>query len=110
MRQIIIDELSREEQANIDSYLKRTTITGLIDGMYWLPLPGNILEDAQDGHSKCGPFLFAIELQEKKMIVELLVRSQSNLHCSCTSYATVIQRNFLLKFIDTLLMEEKITA
>lgn len=110
MRQFRIDELTREERANIDSYLKRTLLPGAIDGMFWLQLPPDLLADAQQGHDACGPFYFPVELSENCLIFELLVRSQSNLHCSCISYATIAQRDFLLQFIDTLLLEEKIKA
>lgn len=110
MRQFIIDELSREEQANIDSYLKRTATPGSIAGMYFLPLPQDLHGKAQLGHEACGPFSFAIELTDQGVTFELLVRSRSNLHCSCISYASDAQRAFLLSFIDRLLEEEKIKA
>lgn len=110
MRQIIVDDLTREERANIDSYLKRTVTAGPIDGMYWLPLPGDLLAEAQQGHDDCGPFYFGVELCEDKLICELLVRSQLNLHCSCISYATPAQRDFLLRFVDTMLAAEMIRA
>ncbi|MFZ5765961.1 MAG: hypothetical protein ACOY4H_10245 [Thermodesulfobacteriota bacterium] len=110
MRQIVIDELSPEERANLDSYLKRTVKQGGMEGMFWLAVPDDLLASAQQGHEECGPFFFGIELAEKKLIVELLVRSQSNLHCSCISYASPAQRNFLLEFLDRMLTEERIRA
>lgn len=110
MRQIVIDELSNEERANIDSYLKRNLNAGPIEGMYWLSLPDDLLGEAQQGHDECGPFHFGVELEEKRLVIELLVRSQTNLHCSCISYATPMQRDFLLRFFDALVLEEKIKA
>jgi hypothetical protein len=110
MRQLVVDELSREERANLDSYLKRTVKKGGMEGMFWLPLPAELLAEAQQGHDACGPFFFGMELAEKKLIVELLVRSESNLHCSCISYATRPQRNFVLDFLDRMLEEEQIKA
>jgi len=38
------------------------------------------------------------------------VRSSTNLHCPCTAYATVSQRDFIFEFVDTMLAEEHITA
>lgn len=110
MRQFFIDDLSREERANIDSYLKRTTTPGPIAGMYFLPLPQDLHGKDQQGHEACGPFTFAIELTDQAATFELLIRSRSNLHCSCISYASEAQRAFLLLFIDRLLEEEKIKA
>ena len=110
MRQILIDELSKEERANIDSYLKRTVQAGAIDGMYWLKVPDDLYGPYQLGHDECGPFYFGIELEDEKVVFELLVRSQTNLHCSCICYATAAQRDFLLRFVDQLLESEKIRA
>lgn len=110
MRQFLIDELSREERDNLDSYLKRTVLPGPMAGMYWLELPPDLWSDAQQGHASCGPFYFGIELTDSKLIVELLVRGQANLHCSCICYATPAQRDFLLRFLDVMLLEERIRA
>jgi hypothetical protein len=110
MRQLFIDELTREERANVDSYLKRTLKPGPIDGLYWLAIPQDLYGAAQQGHDTCGPFYFAIELQEDAVRFEFLVRSQTNLHCSCIAYASPAQRNFILQFADKLLVEECIRA
>ena len=110
MRQFLVDDLSREERANIDSYLKRTLKPGLIDGLFWLAVPQDLLGAEQVGHEECGPFYFAVELGEDVLRFEFLIRSQTNLHCSCIAYASPAQRDFVLKFADTLLAEECIKA
>ncbi len=110
MRQLQIDELSREELDNIDNYLKRNAVTAPIGGMFWLNLPAELLAEAQQGHDKCGPFYFGVELGRDNVNFELLLRSQSNLHCTCISYATKEQRQFVLDFVDKMLAEEKIQA
>jgi len=110
MRQFVVDELSQEEQDNLDSYLKRTVKAGPMEGMFWLPLPEDLLAEAQQGHEQCGPFFFGIELGRSRLIAEFLVRSQSNLHCSCISYSTPAQRQFLLGFLDRMLADEHIKA
>jgi len=40
----------------------------------------------------------------------MLARSQTNLHCSCIAYATAAQRDFVLRFADKMLQEERILA
>jgi len=110
MRQLVIDELSREERDNIENYLKRTVRSAAMEGLFWLSVPDDLMAEAQQGHEECGPFFFGIELSEKNLVVELLVRSESNLHCSCISYATSAQREFLFRFIDTMVEEEHIKA
>ena len=110
MRQFIVDQLTREERDNLDSYLKRNLIQGPLEGMYWLVMPQDLLAEAQQGHESCGPFVVAVELEEEIIRFELLIRSQSNLHCSCIAYATPAQRDFVLHYVDVMLAEEMIRA
>ena len=114
MRQLVIDDLTQEECTNINNYLKQQARATGLEGMFWLELSDDLLGEAQQGHQKCGPFYFALELVEhpgrERLSCELLVRSESNLHCSCISYATPQQRDFLLRFLDQMLAEEQIRA
>ena len=110
MRQYRIDELSREERANIESYLKRTLKSGFMEDVFWIEVPQDLLGRAQRQHENCAPFYFAVELEADAVSFELLVRSQTNLHCDCIAYASAAQREFLLRFIDTMLQEEAIRA
>lgn len=110
MRQYVIDELSREERANIESYLKRTLKQGPVEGVFWIEVPQDLLSADQRGHDDCGPFFFAVELETESVSFELLVRSQTNLHCSCIAYASPAQRDFVLRIADQMLAEEKIRA
>jgi hypothetical protein len=110
MRHYVIDQLSREERANIENYLKRTLLPGPVEGLYWIALPEDLLGTEQRGHDSCGPFFFAVELEDESVHFELLVRSKTNLHCSCISYATPAQRDFVLRIADRMVEEEKIRA
>jgi len=110
MRQIVIDELSPMERDNIDSYLKRSIRQGPIVGFYWIELPSDLLSEAQQGHEDHGPFFLAVEVGSQSVKFELLVRSQTNLHCSCIAHASSSQRQFLLDFIDRMVEEEMISA
>jgi len=110
MRQFVIDELSILERDNLESYLKRSLKPGPMEGIFWIVLPDDLLGAAQRGHEQCAPFFLGVELEEKKLCFELLVRSQSNLHCSCIAYATELQRQFVLDFVDRMLEEEQIKA
>ena len=110
MRLFKIDQLSREEKANIESYLNRTLKPSPMTGVYWLEIPQDLLGTEQQGHEECGPFFFAVELEAEAVCFELLVRSQTNLHCSCIAFATPAQRDFVLRFVDNMLAEEQIRA
>ncbi len=110
MRQFVIDELTILERDNLESYLKRTLAPGPMSGIFWVELPDDLWAEAQQGHEQCGPFYLAVEIEEKRICFELLVRSKINLHCTCIAYATGVQRQFVLDFIDRMLAEEQIRA
>ena len=110
MRQYNIDQLSREERANIESYLKRSLKPGQVDGVFWLEVPPDLLSADQRAHGECGPFFFGVVLEDESVCFEMLVRSQTNLHCSCIAYASPAQRDFVLRFVDKMLRDEGIRA
>lgn len=110
MRQFVIDELSPMERDNIDSYLKRNLKPGPMVGLYWMELPTELFSEAQQGHDDCGPFYFGVEVEDFRVRFEMLVRSNSNLHCSCIGHATSEQRQYILDFVDKMLEEEHIRA
>lgn len=110
MRQFVLDELSPMENDNIDSYLKRNLKQSPMIGVYWLPLPSELLTDIQKKHEDCGPYYTSVELDRHGLRFELLVRSTSNLHCSCIGYANQQQRQFILDFIDGMIEKELIKA
>lgn len=110
MRQLVVDQLSREEWHNLESYLKRTLRPGPMIGLFWLELPPALWSREQQAHAQCAPFQFAVDLSEKRLVCELLVRGSGRLHCNCAGYADLGQRVFLLQFWDTMLSEELIKA
>lgn len=110
MRQFVIDELSPMERDNIDSYLKRNLTQGPMAGLYWLELPEDILSTIQKSHEECAPFRLGVEIEERCVRFELLVRSTTNLHCKCIAHANKEQRQYVLNFIDTMLDEEQIRS
>ena len=110
MRQVLINELNKDEAEKARGFLGANGRAGAVNGLYWLPIPEALLGDAQTGHESCGPFAFAVELGDDFVSFELLVRSESNLHCSCTCYATSGQRDFLMAVMDSLVSEHGIRA
>ncbi|MGR0481004.1 MAG: hypothetical protein ACTFAL_06245 [Candidatus Electronema sp. V4] len=113
MRQYLIDELSFLERDNLDSFLKRNLKPGPIEGTHWLELPPELLAPPQQEHPACGPFYFAVileNLEKNELRAEFLVRSSHNMHCSCIAWASPAQRQFLLDWIDKMLQEEFISV
>ena len=103
MRHFIIDQLSREERQAVVGHLQKNAQASPINDLFWLPLPDELQTASQNTHPRCGPFYLAIEVTEESVAFELLVRSQSTLHCSCVAYVSHSQRDFLLHFIDTMI-------
>jgi hypothetical protein len=110
MRQFLVDELSFLERDNIENFLKRTLKPGSLEGVFWLEVPQDLLAEKQQGHEDCGPFYISVILDAKSLHAEFLIRSSSNMHCSCIAWATPLQRQFILDFMDRLLDEEMIGA
>lgn len=109
MRQIVLNELNSGNMDVLREYLAENASPGALEGMFWVSIPEAYLAEAQQGHEACGPFVFAIELGKDSATFELLVRSSSNLHCSCTCYATPEQRGYLLDFFDAMVSAAQIT-
>ena len=110
MRQYMIDELSFLERDNLENYLKRTLKPAGLEGAFFLELPPDLWSDNQQGHDDCGPFYFSVILEKEQVRFELLVRSANNLHCSCITWPTPAQRQFVIDFADRMLEEELIRA
>jgi hypothetical protein len=106
----MIDEISFLERDTLDNYLKRTLKPAGLESVYFLPVPDDLLGPEQQDHVACGPFYFAVVLEKSSLRFELLVRSASNMHCSCIARATPAQRQFVLDFADRMLAEEMIQA
>jgi len=105
MRQYLIDGLKKEEVDKIKRILKDRLEQGGTENIFWLNLPEDLLSSTQFEHKACQPFSFAIEVGDSWVKFEELVRSRTNLHCGCISYATWNQRLFMFRFIDSLLSE-----
>ena len=110
MRQIVLNELNKDEAQKARGFLDSNLRAAAVIGLYWLQIPQELRGEAQAGHELCGPFAFAVELGDDFLSFELLVRSESNLHCSCTAYATPGQRDFLLALMDRLVNEQALKA
>ncbi|HFB84021.1 hypothetical protein G4V39_01385 [Thermosulfuriphilus ammonigenes] len=109
MRQYLIDELKTEEVKRIREQLERYCEPSPMEGLYWLPVPDDLLAEIQCQHPQCRPYYFSIELGERFVKFELLIRSRVNLRCSCIAYANRAQRDFLFHFADKILEEARVT-
>jgi hypothetical protein len=102
MKQYVIDELRPADYEKIKSYMDENFESSDLDGIYWVSMDQNMLSDVQAEHVECQPFHFAIDLEPNLLACELLVRSENRMRCSCIGYATDEQRDWILRFVDTI--------
>jgi len=112
MRTYLIEDFLPEQQVKVCQRLADMGLTGPLDGIYYLPLPTGLLTEEQREHNaECGPYIFVLEAEgESNLKLELLVRAQSKLRCSCVAYATPEQRAHIMDYMDNLLRELDITV
>ncbi len=102
MKQYTIDELRLEDYAVVKKYLDKNFNDSSFDGVYWIPLVSEILNDVQKEHTECQPFYFAVELFEDKLACELLLRTKNRLKCECIGYADKKQLNWIIEAVDSI--------
>jgi hypothetical protein len=100
MKQYVIDQLRPNDYFKIKAYLDMNLRLSGIPDIYWLILPQEMLEGNQAEHADCQPLYFALELSQSALSCELLVRTLSHVRCDCMRYASLAQRNWLIKTID----------
>lgn len=74
-----------------------------MDAVYWIPLEREVLSPTQCEHRECQPHVAAVELEDTRLSMELLVRTRNRIRCSCIAYATERQRNWLIHIVDRML-------
>ena len=110
MKQYVIDELRPADYKKLKEFFHDHFSTSLVDGIYWLPVEPGLLTVEQTEHADCHPLCFAIDLESDRLAFELLLRTQNRMRCSCMGYATETQRNWLIRYADTILEQLEIKA
>jgi hypothetical protein len=102
MKQYVIDEIRPQEHHKIKQYLDATYGPVEVGGIYWVPLAEEVLTDIQREHTDCQPLFFAIDLEEKRLSLELLVRTRNRIRCNCIGYASREQRIWIMEVMDAI--------
>lgn len=110
MKQYRIDQLRLSDYEKIRSYMEDRFGHSAIDGIYWVPLEDDLLDEVQKAHGECQPFYFAMELDSEFVSVELLIRTRNRLRCDCIRYANEAQRNSIICFVDRIFETLKILS
>ena len=105
MKSYLVDEISPSDIKKIEGFLKKTAIQSPLEHFYWYPLPTDLLNTIQSRHIECKPHVVPIELGKDHLKLELFIRSLEKINCPCQGYCTTEQRNDILTFIDSMLLE-----
>ncbi|MFO8049504.1 MAG: hypothetical protein R6U29_10770 [Desulfosudaceae bacterium] len=105
MKQYVIDELRPSDYDRLKSFLDNEFGPSSMGGIYWIPLPDDLLTETQASHNDCRPFFFIADLDKTRLSLEFLVRTRNSIRCSCIAQATPPQREWLIRYIDTVFDE-----
>ena len=80
MRWYGIDDITEEDTAKLAATLTEMELTSGMDGLFWLPVPAEMLSPVQQEHvESCGPHVMGLEVEENFVRLELLVRARSRM-------------------------------
>lgn len=107
MRSYLIEDVHESNAGRIVAALDARDWRGPIEGIWYLPVPEELLEPEQRDHlPECGPYMMALELIERIEVcdfkLELLVRARNRMRCSCVAYASPRQREWIIGMLDEL--------
>lgn len=103
MRSYVISSLTPEDIEKVTKFFTEQGLAGSIEGLYWLPLPEELLTALQKEHNTCGPHVLSIEIGVDSVSMELLVRARNQLRCDCISYMDMPTAEAMIERLHSLL-------
>jgi hypothetical protein len=103
MKQYVVDQLRYPDYEKLKALLDQRYGEAVMGAVYWIPLEREVLSPIQLEHRECQPHVAAVELEETRLSMELLVRTRNRIRCSCIAYASERQRNWLIHIVDCML-------
>lgn len=115
MRTYLIEDLEDEDFKKVMDAFEELNLRGPLDGIYYLPMPEELLQQEQKDHlGECGPYFMALEfidgISENQLKLELLVRARHKIRCSCVTYATPEQRKHMIEYLDQFIDELEVSV
>jgi hypothetical protein len=87
----------------IGGYLRDTAISSSLERIYWVQIPKDLLNETQSVHTRCQPYVFAVELGREWVKLEFFSRSLKGMKCSCQTYCTDSQMDYITRFANAML-------
>ncbi len=115
MRSYLVEDLFNGDAKRIEESLKAKDFSGPMDGLFYLPVPQEMLQGLQREHlPECGPYMMALEVnygvEKANLKLELLVRARNNLRCDCIAYAGPELRAYMIDFLDDFIKEQDVSV
>jgi hypothetical protein len=110
MKQYVVDQLRYHDYEKLKGFLDQCYGRAVMGGVYWIALDRDVLSATQSEHRECQPHAAAIELEETRLSLELLVRTPHRIRCNCVAYATPEQREWLIRRVDDILNQLDISV
>ena len=92
----------------IRAFLLEHICASAIENLFWMEIPEELLSPIQIQHRDCRPHVFAVELGESWLKMELFSKSLRNMRCECQHYGSEKQIQHALRWIDDMLEELRI--
>lgn len=103
MKYYLIDEISGPDMEKLSAHLMAVGFASGLEGIFWITMPEEYLDEIQSGHKDCKPFVFAVELETVAAKAEFFIRSLKGMKCSCSGYANPGQSMFIIRFINEMI-------
>ena len=110
MKQYVVDQLRYPDYEKLKGFLDQNYGQVAMGAVYWMALDEDVLSPIQREHRECQPHVAAVELEETHLSVELLVRTRQRMRCNCIAYATLEQRDWLIRRVDDILKQLDISV
>jgi len=110
MRYYLIDEIAPQDMEKAMEFLGKNAMTSCLDSLFWVRLPDDLLSPEQYEHDRCRPYVFAVETGADWIKFELFIRTLNTMKCTCPTYCSTKQRDFVVNFADSMIEELAITT
>ncbi len=105
MKSYFVDEIEASDMVLIDNYLASNGRAAGVNKLFWIELPEELIGTLQSTHSACSPYRFAVETGDSWVKAELFIRTSNSISCECSGYANENQRAYIIKYIDTMILD-----
>jgi hypothetical protein len=110
MKQYVVDQLRYHDYEKLKGCLDQCYGQAAMGAVYWIALDQDVLSPIQREHRECQPHVAAVELEETRLSLEMLVRTRHRIRCNCIAYATQEQRDWLIRRLDDILKQLDISV